>query len=137
MGVVNDLDRDGIPVIGVPKTIDNDIDLTEMTFGFQTAVQICTDAIDRLHTTAESHDRILVVEVMGRHVGHIAAWAGLAGGATFTLVPEDPFDLDDVAARLADRHRRGRWASIVVVAEGAAPVGGTIEVAEPERDRWG
>lgn len=137
MGVVDDLDRDGIPVIGVPKTIDNDIDLTEMTFGFQTAVQICTAAIDRLHTTAESHDRILVVEVMGRHVGHIATWAGIAGGATFTLVPEEPFDIEELAARLADRHRRGRWASIVVVAEGAIPKEGTLPIPEPVRDRWG
>jgi len=137
MGVVKDLHRDGIPVIGVPKTIDNDIALTELTFGFQTAVQICTDAIDRLHTTAESHDRVLVVEVMGRHVGHIAAWAGIAGGATVTLVPEDPFDPADLAERIADRHRRGKWASIVVVAEGATPVEGSIEVGPPERDRWG
>jgi 6-phosphofructokinase 1 len=137
MGVVRDLHDDGIPVIGVPKTIDNDIALTEMTFGFQTAVQICTDAIDRLHTTAESHDRVLVVEVMGRHVGHIAAWSGIAGGATLTLVPEEPFDPQDIADRLARRHQRGTWASIVVVAEGATPIEGTVEVQAPAVDRWG
>ncbi len=137
MGVVDDLHRDGLPVIGIPKTIDNDIAGTEMTFGFQTAVQICTDAIDRLHTTAESHDRVLVVEVMGRHVGHIAAWAGIAGGATVTLVPEEPFDLDDLAARIVARHQRGRWASLVVVAEGAQPVPGTVEIGEPVIDRYG
>jgi len=137
MGVVRDLHRDGVPVVGVPKTIDNDIAATEMTFGFQTAVQICTDAIDRLHTTAESHDRILVVEVMGRHVGHIAVWAGIAGGATFTLVPEEPFDLDDIAKRVVARHRNGKWATIIVVAEGAVPAEGTLDMPTWEQDTWG
>ena len=137
MGVIRDLHRDGVPVVGVPKTIDNDIAATEMTFGFQTAVQICTDAIDRLHTTAESHDRILVVEVMGRHVGHIAVWAGIAGGATFTLVPEEPFDLDDIAKRIVARHRSGKWATIIVVAEGAVPAEGTLEMPTWEQDTWG
>ncbi|MEZ5205211.1 MAG: ATP-dependent 6-phosphofructokinase [Acidimicrobiales bacterium] len=137
MGVTKDLHRDGIPVVGVPKTIDNDIALTEMTFGFQTAVQICTFSIDRLHTTAESHDRVLVVEVMGRHVGHIATWAGIAGGATIALVPEEPFDIDDVCRRIVSRHRHGSWATIVVVAEGARPVAGSLEVAEPSVDAYG
>lgn len=137
MGVTNDLHGDGIPVVGVPKTIDNDIAATEMTFGFQTAVQICTFAIDRLHTTAESHDRVLVVEVMGRHVGHIAVWAGIAGGAAITLVPEEPFDLDEVARRITSRHRHGSWASIVVVAEGALPAEGTLDLAEPPVDAYG
>jgi 6-phosphofructokinase 1 len=137
MGVTKDLHADGIPVVGVPKTIDNDIDLTEMTFGFQTAVQICTFAIDRLHTTAESHDRVHVVEVMGRHVGHIAVWAGIAGGAAMTLVPEDPFDIDEVCRRITSRHQKGSWASIVVVAEGATPKPGTLEIAEPGRDAYG
>ena len=127
MGVVNRLHENGFPVIGVPKTIDNDISLTEMTFGFQTAVQICTDAIDRLHTTAESHHRVLVVEVMGRHVGHIAIWSGLAGGAAITLVPEEPFDIDEVCERIVHRHKKGRFATIVVVAEGALPKEGTME----------
>src|SRR5690606_37098912 len=137
MGVVKDLHADGVPVVGVPKTIDNDIAHTEMTFGFQTATQICTDAIDRLHTTAESHDRVLVVEVMGRHVGHIAAWAGLAGGAAITLVPEEPFDMDEVARRISIRHTHGRWASIVVVAEGALPAEGTMDLPELPVDAYG
>ncbi|MGZ4557789.1 MAG: ATP-dependent 6-phosphofructokinase [Mycobacteriaceae bacterium] len=137
MGVLNDLHRDGIPVVGVPKTIDNDIAATEMTFGFQTAVQICTDAIDRLHTTAESHHRVLVVEVMGRHVGHVATWAGLAGGATITIIPEEPFDLAEISSRIVERHRRGRWASIVVVAEGAVPKPGTLDLEKPVIDRYG
>jgi 6-phosphofructokinase 1 len=124
-------------VVGVPKTIDNDIPGTERTFGFDTAVSIATDAIDRLHTTAESHDRIMVVEVMGRHVGHIAAWAGLAGGATVTLIPEEPFDIEQVCERLSRRHDRGKFASIVVVAEGALPVPGTIEMVAPEVDQYG
>lgn len=124
-------------VVGVPKTIDNDIPGTERTFGFDTAVSIATDAIDRLHTTAESHDRIMVVEVMGRHVGHIATWAGLAGGATVTLIPEEPFDIDEVCRRLSRRHHRGKFASIVVVAEGAQPVPGTLEIASPEIDEYG
>ncbi len=129
--------EEGIPLVGVPKTIDNDVGGTERTFGFDTAVQIATDAIDRLHTTAESHNRVMVVEVMGRHVGHIATWAGMAGGATVTLVPEEPFDIDEVCDALTRRHGRGRYASIVVVAEGALPKKGTIEVQEPPVDQYG
>lgn len=109
----------GVNVIGVPKTIDNDIVGTDVCFGFHTAVQIATDAIDRLHTTAESHDRVMVVEVMGRNSGWIATYAGAAGGATVTLIPEEQFSIDDVIARIARRHAHGRYASIVVVAEGA------------------
>lgn len=131
------LNTDGLPVVGVPKTIDNDIGGTEMTFGFDTAVQIATDAIDRLHTTAESHNRVMVVEVMGRHVGHIATWAGIAGGATVTLVPEEPFDIQSVCESLTRRHERGRFASIVVVAEGARPAEGTLDVPEPVVDEYG
>jgi ATP-dependent phosphofructokinase / diphosphate-dependent phosphofructokinase len=127
----------GFPLVGVPKTIDNDVAGTERTFGFDTAVQIATEAIDRLHTTAESHDRVIVVEVMGRHVGHIATWAGIAGGASWTLVPEIPFDIDELCMALTRRHERGRYASIVVVAEGATPVPGTIELAKPEVDEFG
>ena len=107
--------------MGVPKTIDNDLGGTDVTFGFQTAVQIVTDAIDRLHTTAESHNRVMVVEVMGRHAGWIATHAGIAGGADAILVPERPFDIDEVVAHLRRRHERGRSFSIVVVAEGATP----------------
>lgn len=127
----------GLPVVGVPKTIDNDVGMTERTFGFDTAVTIATEAIDRLHTTAESHDRVIFVEVMGRHVGHIATWAGIAGGATYTLVPERPFDLDDLCAALLRRHARGRYASIVVVAEGARPGPGAFELAQPAVDAYG
>jgi len=126
-----------IPVIGVPKTIDNDIEGTDITFGFNTAVQIATDAIDRLHTTAESHDRVMVVEVMGRHSGWIATEAGIAGGAAVVLIPEIPFDIGQVCERIIRRHERGRYASIVVVAEGAEPLAGTMEVAERSIDRFG
>src|SRR5205807_8457513 len=111
----------GIPVVGVPKTIDNDLGGTDVTFGFQTAVQIVTDAIDRLHTTAESHNRVMVLEVMGRHAGWIATHAGIAGGADAILVPERPFDIEQVVEHLRRRHARGRLFSIVVVAEGATP----------------
>ena len=110
-----------MPIVGVPKTIDNDLGGTDVTFGFQTAVQIVTDAIDRLHTTAESHNRVMVVEVMGRHAGWIATHAGIAGGADAILVPERPFDIEEVVAHLRRRHERGRSFSIVVVAEGATP----------------
>jgi len=128
----------GIPVLGVPKTIDNDIVGTDLTFGFNTAVQIATDAIDRLHTTAESHDRVMVVEVMGRNSGWIATHAGIAGGATVVLVPEHPFDIDQVCERLTRRHSRGRYASIVVVAEGAVPAEGSLPGGpDPEVDRFG
>ena len=126
-----------LPIVGVPKTIDNDILGTDVTFGFHTAVQIATDAIDRLHTTAESHNRVLLVEVMGRHAGWIATYAGIAGGATVILVPELPFDIDEVCEVLRHRHERGRYASIVVVSEGAEPREGTMEVPAREIDRYG
>jgi ATP-dependent phosphofructokinase / diphosphate-dependent phosphofructokinase len=128
LGVALRLHEAGVPVVGVPKTIDNDLDGTDMTFGFQTAVQIVTDAIDRLHTTAESHNRVMVVEVMGRHAGWIATYAGIAGGADAILVPERPFDIDAVVAQVRRRHARGRSFSIVVVAEGATPREGTLQV---------
>ncbi len=127
----------GLPIVGIPKTIDNDIEGTELTFGFNTAVQIATDAIDRLHTTAESHDRVLVVEVMGRNSGWIATYAGIAGGAAVVLIPERPFDIEEVCDRIIRRHHRGRFASIVVVAEGALPKQGSLDVAEREIDRFG
>jgi phosphofructokinase-like protein len=127
----------GLPVVGVPKTIDNDIEGTQVTFGFHTAVQIATDAIDRLHTTAESHDRVMLVEVMGRHAGWIATYAGIAGGATVILIPEEPFDIDEVCAILRKRHERGRYASIVVVAEGAEPRAGTLAPIDHHVDRFG
>lgn len=138
MTVASILHREiGLPVVGVPKTIDNDIVGTDVTFGFMTAVQTATDAIDRLHTTAESHDRVMVVEVMGRHTGWIATYAGIAGGATAILVPERPFDLDEVCTLLRRRHQRGRFASIVVVAEGALPSEGTFRIPERSVDRFG
>ena len=127
----------GLPVIGVPKTIDNDVVGTDATFGFQTAVQIATDAIDRLHTTAESHDRVMVVEVMGRDAGWIALQAGIAGGATAILVPEVPFDIDAVSQIVQRRHSRGRYASVVVVAEGARPKLGTLVLPARKLDRYG
>ncbi|HVL33431.1 MAG TPA: ATP-dependent 6-phosphofructokinase, partial [Actinomycetota bacterium] len=121
LGVARKLVDEGVNIVGVPKTIDNDLSETEVTFGFDTAVQIAVDAIDRLHTTAESHDRVLVCEVMGRHAGWIAVYAGIAGGATQVLVPEREFDIEEVCATLTARHSKGRYASIVVVAEGAKP----------------
>ena len=126
-------DEHGLPVIGVPKTIDNDLGATDLTFGFDTAVHVATEAIDRLHTTAESHNRILVVEVMGRHAGWIALHAGLAGGADVILIPERPFDIDEVCRLLGRRHSRGRSFSIVVVAEGAVPKEGTMGVVGGRR----
>ncbi|MGB0731464.1 MAG: 6-phosphofructokinase, partial [Miltoncostaeaceae bacterium] len=107
----------GVPVVGVPKTIDNDLSGTDVTFGFDTAVQIATDAIDRLHTTAESHDRVMVVEVMGRHAGWIALYSGLAGGADYILIPEQPPDIDGLLSSIGSRHERGLDYSIVVVSE--------------------
>jgi ATP-dependent phosphofructokinase / diphosphate-dependent phosphofructokinase len=126
-----------LPVIGVPKTIDNDLGATDMTFGFDTAVQVATEAIDRLHTTAESHNRVMVVEVMGRHAGWIALHSGLAGGADVILIPERPFDIEEVCRLIRRRHSRGRYFSIVVVAEGAMPQEGTMEVVEGEKDQFG
>ncbi len=119
LGVASRLAEGGLAVVGVPKTIDNDLGGTEVTFGFHTAVQIATDAIDRLRTTAESHDRVMVVEVMGRHAGWIAAYAGIAGGADAILVPEWPFDTAEVCELLRQRHASGANYSIVVVSEGA------------------
>jgi phosphofructokinase-like protein len=138
LGVAGRLSADGIPVVGVPKTIDNDLAGTDYTFGFDTAVQIATDAIDRLHTTAESHNRVIVVEVMGRHAGWIAAHAGLAGGADAILVPERPFDIDEVCESLRRRHATGRTFSIVVVSEGAHPRDGSgITTASSATDAFG
>jgi ATP-dependent phosphofructokinase / diphosphate-dependent phosphofructokinase len=138
LGVASRLAAEGLHVIGVPKTIDNDLNATELTFGFDTAVQICVDAIDRLHTTAESHDRVMVVEVMGRHAGHIAAWAGIAGGATMTLIPEEPFDVEAVCDALRKRHEVGkRLASIVVISEGAHPAEGQMALQSGEVDSFG
>ena len=137
LGAANQLRETGVSVIGVPKTIDNDLGATDQTFGFDTALQVATDAIDRLHTTAESHHRILVVEVMGRNAGWIALHSGLAGGADVILIPELPFDIEEVCRLIARRHARGRYFSIVVVAEGAVPAEGTMTVSTGERDEFG
>jgi 6-phosphofructokinase 1 len=138
LGVALRLHQAGVPVVGVPKTIDNDLGGTDATIGFNTAVQIATEAIDRIHTTAESHNRVMVVEVMGRHAGWIATHAGIAGGGDAILIPERPFDIEEVCSHLRRRHERGRSFSIVVVAEGAKPMEGTIQTREgAARDAFG
>jgi ATP-dependent phosphofructokinase / diphosphate-dependent phosphofructokinase len=137
LGVAGKLHEDGINVVGVPKTIDNDLAATDFTFGFQTAVQIATDAIDRLHTTAESHNRVIIVEVMGRHAGWIALYSGIAGGADVVLIPEKPFDVDDVVAHIRRRHESGRTFSIVVVAEGATRSDGDLITDHQTKDSFG
>ena len=137
LGVAWKLGDDGVHAVGVPKTIDNDLSATDVTFGFDTAVQIAVDAVDRLHTTAESHDRVMVVEVMGRHAGWIALWTGIGGGADIVLVPEEPFDIDDVCARLQRRHGDGANFSIVVVSEGATPAEGTLVLQVQKVDEFG
>jgi 6-phosphofructokinase 1 len=137
LGVALKLTEAGIPCVGVPKTIDNDLAGTDFTFGFQTAVQIASDAIDRLHTTAESHNRVIVVEVMGRHAGWIACYSGLAGGADAILVPERPFDIEEVCNHLRRRHAAGKTFSIVVVSEGAMPKGGDVIGVSGQMDAFG
>ena len=137
LGAAARLADEGVRIVGVPKTIDNDLAGTDVTVGFHTAVQVATDAIDRLHSTAESHDRVMLVEVMGRHSGWIAVYAGMAGGADAILIPEQPFDLDGVCHHLRHRHASRSSFSIVVVAEGAVPVEGTLELPEPPLDENG
>jgi 6-phosphofructokinase 1 len=128
LSIAHRFSTQGIPIVGVPKTIDNDIVGTVNCFGFDTAVDFATDAIDRLHSTAEAHHRVMVVEVMGRYAGWIALYAGVAGGADVILIPEIPFDLEIVAERLKERERLGARFSIVVVAEGAVPKGGRVSL---------
>ncbi|HVL31343.1 MAG TPA: ATP-dependent 6-phosphofructokinase [Solirubrobacteraceae bacterium] len=139
LGVARKLSAAGLPAVGVPKTIDNDLNGTDFTFGFQTAVQIATEAIDRLHSTAESHDRVIVCEVMGRDAGWIACWSGMAGGADVVLVPERPFDVEQVCDHIRRRHETsGRNFSIVVVAEGATRAdGGEAATAGDSVDSFG
>ncbi|MDT0306962.1 ATP-dependent 6-phosphofructokinase [Streptomyces sp. DSM 44917] len=127
----------GIPVVGVPKTIDNDISATDRTFGFDTAVGVATEAIDRLKTTAESHQRVMVVEVMGRHAGWIALEAGMAGGAHGICVPERPFQLDDLCKMIEDRFARGKKFAVICVAEGARPAEGTMPYERGAIDAYG
>lgn len=136
LGIAQRLFEKGIPLVGVPKTIDNDISGTVVTFGFDTAVNTARDALDKLHTTAESHRRVMVVEVMGRHAGWIAVHSGIAGGADVILIPEIPFDLDCIARSIDEREQKGKHFSIVVVAEGAFAKGGTLtHIAAKEAGR--
>ncbi|MGI5379945.1 6-phosphofructokinase [Streptomyces sp. CA-251387] len=136
LGVATELSRQGVNLVGVPKTIDNDVSATDSTFGFNTAVGIATEAIDRLHTTAESHMRTLVVEVMGRHSGWIALHAGVAGGANVILIPERPFDIDQVCELVRSRFRIN-YAPIVVAAEGAVPKEGRMFLRDRSLDEFG
>jgi 6-phosphofructokinase 1 len=136
LGVAARLHEQNIPVVGVPKTIDNDLNATDYTFGFDTAVSIAMEAIDRLHTTAESHHRVLIVEVMGRHAGWIALHSGMAGGANVILIPERPFDIERVCDYVNSRFK-DHYAAIVVVAEGAVPKEGTMTVKAGELDAFG
>ena len=136
LGVACKLHHDGLRVVGVPKTIDNDLNATDYTFGYDTAVNIAMECIDRLHTTAESHNRVMVVELMGRHAGWITLEAGIAGGADVILIPEVPVDMDKVCDVIMKRHKRGRSFSIVAVAEGAL-VKGTDILADQKKDQFG
>ena len=137
LGVANKLAGEGITVVGVPKTIDNDLSATEVTFGFHTAVQIATEAIDRLRTTSESHQRVIVCEVMGRHAGWISMYAGIAGGAVDVLIPEQPFDVAEVCELVKSHRALGRLSSVVVVAEGATPKEGSLSLTSGEVDQFG
>jgi phosphofructokinase-like protein len=128
--IANQLAKKGLPVVGVPKTIDNDLAATQVTFGFHTAVQTASDAIDKLHSTAESHERVMVVEVMGRHTGWIALFAGVSATADVILIPEIPFRIEEVCKKVRERDENGRLFTIVVVAEGATPVEGEVEIVE-------
>ena len=134
LNIAHELFKMGCPIVGVPKTIDNDILATDVTFGFNTAVETATEALDRLHTTAESHHRVMVVEVMGRYVGWIALETGIGGGADVILIPEIPFDIGKVCQKIINRKKSGNKASIVVVSEGAKPIGGEVSIlcAPPE-----
>ena len=138
LGVASKLTKDGLPnIVGVPKTIDNDLSSTDYTFGFDTALNVAMECIDRLHTTAESHHRIIVAEVMGRHAGWIAIEAGIAGGADVILIPEIPIDMDEVCDVIKKRHSRGKTFSIVVVAEGAQFKDGSMITQEQKLDAFG
>lgn len=136
LNIANSLNQKGLPVIGVPKTIDNDLAATDMTFGFQTAVEVATDAIGRLHSTAEAHQRVMIVQVMGRHTGWIALESGLAGAADVILIPEIPYRVEKIAEKVRQRDASGRRFSIVVIAEGARPAGGDPSYVD-ESGRYG
>ena len=136
LGVATALHEHGVPIVGVPKTIDNDLNATDYTLGFDTAINIAMEAIDRLHTTAESHRRVLIVEVMGRHAGWIALHAGLAGGANVILIPEIRFDIEKVCGYIESRFKTN-YAPIIVAAEGAIPEGGDVMLKDASRDAFG
>jgi len=137
LGAATKLFNEGLNIVGIPKTIDNDLNATDFTFGFDTAVNIVTECLDRLHTTAESHNRIMVVEVMGRHAGWIAAYSGIAGGADYILIPEIPIDIEEVCGSIKKRHERGKDFSIVVVAEGAFFKNENVALQEKKLDAFG
>ena len=134
LDIAHRLSRDGIPIVGIPKTIDNDLRGTDIAFGFDSAVYIATEGIDRVHTTAQSHHRVMIVEVMGRNAGWIALHSGIAGGGDIILLPEIPYDIDIVAEKVKDRSKRGKRFSIAVVAEGAKPKGGDIVIQRIVRE---
>jgi len=136
LGAASKLYKDGIKVVGVPKTIDNDLNATDYTFGFDTALNIATECIDRLHTTAESHNRVIVVEIMGRHAGWIALEAGIAGGADVILIPEVPIEIDEVCDLIRQRHKKGKTFSIVAIAEGAKLASRDVTLDE-KKDQFG
>ena len=136
LGVATALHEHGVPIVGVPKTIDNDLNATDYTFGFDTAINIAMEAIDRLHTTAESHRRVLIVELMGRHAGWIALHAGLAGGANVILIPEQRFDIEKVCGYIESRFKTN-YSPIIVAAEGAIPEGGDVMLKDASRDAFG
>jgi 6-phosphofructokinase 1 len=137
LGAAHKLFKDGLPVIGVPKTIDNDLNATDYTLGYDTALNIATECLDRLHTTADSHDRVMVVEIMGRHAGWIALEAGLAGGADAILIPEVPMTADEICEYIQSRHKRGKNFSIVAVAEGFSIKGEDLVTSKKELDAFG
>ena len=134
LGIAYRLFKDGIPVIGVPKTIDNDLKGTDITFGFDSALSIATEGIDRIHTTAESHHRVMIVELMGHRAGWVALYSGVAGGGDIILIPEIPYDFNIIAEKLKERNRKGKRFSIVVVAEGAKPKGGDVVIQRIVRE---
>jgi 6-phosphofructokinase 1 len=134
LDIAHRLSRDGIPIVGIPKTIDNDLRGTDIAFGFDSAVYIATEGIDRVHTTAQSHHRVMIVEVMGRNAGWIALHSGIAGGGDIILLPEITYDIDIVAEKVKDRNKRGKRFSIAVVAEGAKPKGGDIVIQRIVRE---
>lgn len=129
-----DFARKGVKVIGVPKTIDNDLAVTDVTFGFNSAINVARDALDRLHTTAESHHRIMILEVMGRNAGWIALHSGIAGSADVILIPEIPYNIEKIVEKVNERHHRGKLFSIIAVAEGAMPIGGQVVVSQIVKD---